>query len=105
MSKTEKVFEFLDNATSEFTILPMVCGSLWYLGVPAKSAAIAAIVAWFCAFCGYGQEWFRTLAGILVLIAVLVWLQILPPMEKWDEAIRSAMPQLPICVGSPQGKG
>ena len=74
-----------------------VSGILWgasllFLGIPYCKTATIAVLAMVASLAAYGTKWIQRLGIVLAAFAIAVWIEVLPPLDRWRALIFSLFP-------------
>jgi hypothetical protein len=71
----------------------IICGAaLGFLGVPYLKAITIGAIAAIASFTRFGTRWIQRIAIVLGGIALGVWIDVLPPLNRWRALIFSFFP-------------
>lgn len=68
--------------------------SLVFLGVVVPKAAAITALATVCAVIGYGRRWIYRFGFGLMVLAALVFINVLPPAPSWMSSLSQMIGQL-----------
>jgi hypothetical protein len=68
--------------------------SLDFLGIPWWKAAVVGALTLGCMIMNFGRKTFSRVGFLLLLLALMVWLEWLPPIERWRAAIGTLLSRL-----------
>ena len=72
-------------------VLVAYWASLWFLGVVWWKAPIVAIIAASVFAMGWGKRWISRGCVAVLALALLVWIEALPPPSQWRPIANSVM--------------
>jgi hypothetical protein len=72
-----------------WTALIFWFSALYVSGSMAKSLLVGLVVAG-CCFLNYGRRWLERAGFLLLVLTMIIFLDLLPPVDTWPASLREA---------------